>query len=86
VPLVCSRWHEMMADASMWPVVDVTPRIYGMYHTSNQQTIINMGVWLQRRSAGMRELTLRASAQCCSCHCMKLRCCTADLWSISLTP
>ena len=67
VPLVCSKWHEMMADASMWPVVDVTPRGHGtFYYFSSHGDITYMDVWLRRRSAGMRELTLRACAQSCS--------------------
>ena len=68
MPLVCSKWHELMGDASMWPVVDVTPRPRGMYYPSSLVPVTNMEVWLRRRSPGIRELTLRASVQCCSCH------------------
>jgi hypothetical protein len=57
LPLVCRRWHKIMADASMWPVVDVEPR-----DDHDSPDADNMAVWLQRRSPGMRELTLRVSA------------------------
>ncbi len=63
--MVCSRWHEMMADASMWPILDVTPRECGVYCPSIHHNVTNMEVWLRRRVAGMRELTVWASVQCC---------------------
>ena len=43
VPLVCSKWHEMMGDASMWSVVDVTPYARGTYHHPSHGDITNIG-------------------------------------------
>jgi hypothetical protein len=60
VPLVCSRWHDLMAAPSMWPVLDVTPREYGVYRLSRRHDTTNLDMWL-RRTAGTRKLTLRAS-------------------------
>jgi hypothetical protein len=58
VPLVCSKWHELLADASVWPVVDLTRR--GV-HVGNSSSHHAWDVWLQRFGAGMRELTVRVS-------------------------
>jgi hypothetical protein len=62
VPLVCNRWHRVMADASMWSVVDVEPR--GDRDTLNAGSMVK---WLQQRGSGMRKLKLRASNHCCTC-------------------
>lgn len=53
-----------MADASMWSVVDVQPKA-DRSHGSHAGGMVK---WLQRRSPGMRELTLRASANRCACR------------------
>ena len=61
VPLVCDRWHRVMADPSMWSVVDVEPRadklVYNYAHAGS------MSDWLRHRSPRMRGLTLQASAR-----------------------
>jgi hypothetical protein len=73
VPLVCSRWHDLMATPTMWPILDVTPREYWIslmhqqmhqhqHRLSRHHDITNMDMWLRRRAAGIQELTLRASA------------------------
>ena len=67
--MMCARWHELMADASMWPIVDVMPRGYGVCCPSIHFDITNMDVWLRHSGAGLRELTLRASVQCCHSQC-----------------
>jgi hypothetical protein len=46
VPRVCRRWHRIMARASMWPEVCVTPR---------DSSVV---AWLRQRSSGLRQLTL----------------------------
>jgi hypothetical protein len=57
VPLVCVRWHGIMADASMWSVVDLQP-----LRDRNARHAGSMVAWLQQRGPGMRELTMQASA------------------------
>jgi hypothetical protein len=63
VPLVCGRWYRVMADASMWSVVDAQPRGDRLVRDSPHAG--TMVKWLQRRGPGMRELTLRASERLC---------------------
>ena len=59
MPLVCHRWHNLLLEASMWPVVDLAPRDFNRVgaplHASTYK-------WLHQRGPGMRELTLRVSA------------------------
>jgi hypothetical protein len=70
---VCSKWHELLADASVWPVVDLTRRGVHEEHPSKHHA---MDVWLRRFGAGIRELILRVSVCRCSCRCadMILQC------------
>lgn len=68
MPQVCPRWRKMMAEPSMWPILDVKPRYAGVYCRSIHHDITNMDLWLRRRGSGFQELTLRASTQCCGYH------------------
>jgi hypothetical protein len=57
LPVVCHRWCNILADASMWPVVDVTPCVgYNAWYTQQ-------GTWLRSRAPGMQQLTLRVRAR-----------------------
>lgn len=60
LPLVCHRWCGIMADASLWPVVNVAARARGRTHACAH----DVARWLQRYAPGMRKLTLQAS--CCA--------------------
>lgn len=62
LPLVCRRWHTLMADASMWPALDVAP----WEHCTRREQFANWNGWLRRRSPGMREVTLKARS-CATC-------------------
>ena len=53
LPLVSQRWYRLMADASMWSVVDVQP-LADRFRGAHAGGMVK---WLQRRSPGMRELT-----------------------------
>ena len=59
---MCSRWNDMMATPSMWPILDVTPRELGVYRLSTHHAITTMDMWLRRRAAGIQKLTLRVRA------------------------
>lgn len=53
MPLVCSRWRDLLATPSVWPILDVTPLEYGVYWLSRHHDITNMDMWLRRRAAGI---------------------------------
>lgn len=56
---MCHRWHKLLLEASMWPVVDLAPRHFWRVGTPLHASVIN---WLHQRGPGMRQLTLRVSA------------------------
>ena len=65
VPLICGRWHRLMADASMWSLVDVDlgtrwPRqnYNRSGHSPRNGRLLS---WLQQCGPGVHELTLQAS-------------------------
>ena len=75
MPLVCSRWRDLMDHPMMWPVLDVTLapasrwRQCVKYHSEFSRPDVgnSMEVWVQSRGYGIRKLTMRASTQHCSC-------------------
>ena len=44
MPLVCSRWHDLMADASMWRILDVEPRAHRLLWPSSNDDCSNMEI------------------------------------------
>lgn len=53
LPLVCSRWCRIIADASMWPSLH-------LLWDEDSEYVSCALPWLRRRIPGMRELTLQA--------------------------
>lgn len=83
LPLVCQRWHRMLADAGMWPTLDVAPLSILLH--DDFDVVRGLHAWLRQRLGHCCELTLRVSGRRCCCRRACLGRCAAMVHAHSAT-